>query len=85
MLVIELGGGRRKAVDAIDHRVGLSDVVAVGQRIDAGDRLAVVHAADANAAELAANRLSEYIQVAESAPATPPAPLLTRVALLPSA
>ncbi len=85
LLVIELGGGRRKAVDAIDHRVGLSDVAAVGQRIDAGDRLAVVHAADANAAELAANRLSEYIQVAESAPATPPAPLLTRVAQLPLA
>lgn len=85
LLVIELGGGRRKAVDAIDHRVGLRDVVAVGRRIEAGEPLAVVHAADANAAEMAAARLCEYIRVADSPPAAPPAPLVTRVAQPPLA
>jgi thymidine phosphorylase len=85
LLVIELGGGRRMAGDAIDHRVGLRDVAAVGQRVEAGDRLAVVHAADADAAEMAATRVSEYIRVANGPPAAPLAPLVTRVAQLPSA
>ena len=85
LLVIELGGGRRMAGDAIDHRVGLRDVVAVGQRIEAGDRLAVVHAADANAAEMAVTRVSEYIRVADGSPAAQPDPLITSVAQLPAA
>jgi len=44
LLVIELGGGLRQAADAIDHRVGFSEVVALGTRVRAGDPLAVVHA-----------------------------------------
>lgn len=84
LLVIELGGGRRMASDAIDHRVGLRDVVAVGHRIEAGERLAMVHAADAEAAEMAAARLCACIRVADGPPAAAPAPLVTRVAELPS-
>lgn len=53
VLVIELGGGRRRAADAIDHRVGLSDLVAVGQRVEQGQDLAWVHAADTRSAEQA--------------------------------
>ena len=84
LLVIELGGGRRMASDAIDHRVGLSDIAAVGQRIEAGDRLAVVHAADAEAAKMAAARLGVCIPVADAPPGAATAPLVTRVAQLPS-
>ena len=83
LLVIELGGGRRMASDAVDHRVGMRDVVPVGQRVEAGDRIAVVHAVDAQAAEGAAMRLGACIQVADRPPAAPPAPLLIRVAPLP--
>jgi thymidine phosphorylase len=84
LLVIELGGGRRLASDAIDHRVGLREVVAVGRRVEAGDRLAVVHAADADAAEMAAARLGACIRVADGPSPVAPAPLITPVARVPS-
>ncbi len=66
LLVIELGGGRHQAGDTIDHRVGLAEVVAVGQRVQAGDRLAVVHAPDAAAAEHATNRLATLLRLADA-------------------
>ncbi len=49
--VVELGGGRRKASDEIDLRVGLSDMRQLGDEIRAGEPLAFVHAADAAAAQ----------------------------------
>ncbi len=53
VLIVELGGGRRKAGDAIDMRVGFSAVQAVGTRFAAGEPLALVHAADEAAADRA--------------------------------
>jgi thymidine phosphorylase len=50
LLVIELGGGRRRAADRIDHSVGFSGLIGVGQRIEAGQLIARVHAADAPSA-----------------------------------
>ena len=44
MAVVALGGGRRQAGDAIDHSVGLSDMVSLGERVDAQRPLAVIHA-----------------------------------------
>ena len=44
--VIELGGGRRVASDAIDHRVGLSRLLGKGARADRAQPLCFVHAAD---------------------------------------
>ena len=76
LLVIELGGGRRVASDTIDHRVGLSEVVGLGQRVAAGDRLAMVHAADAASADRAAAQLALLLEIGDEAPASP-GPLLT--------
>jgi len=70
--VIELGGGRRAATDAIDHSVGFTDVVAVGQRVDAGRPLAMVHARDEAAAAKAANAVRAAIRLAERPPAPEP-------------
>lgn len=42
--VIELGGGRRRASDPIDHAVGLDAVVGIGEAVDRGRPIAVVHA-----------------------------------------
>ncbi len=53
LLVIELGGGRRRATDRIDHRVGLSAVLGIGAQVHAGEPLAMVHAADEAAAQAA--------------------------------
>lgn len=76
VLIIELGGGRRKASDAIDHRVGLTHVVADGQRVEAGQPLATVHAADEAAAQHAAQRLQSLIRFDDAPPA--PRPVLVQ-------
>ena len=44
--VVELGGGRRKPSDAVDHAVGLSGLKRLGTRVEKGEPLAVVHARD---------------------------------------
>ncbi len=74
LAVVELGGGRRKASDRIDHRVGFSEIVSLGQRIERGQPLARVHAASAAAAEAAVARLQQCIRIGGAQPA--PAPLL---------
>ena len=74
LLVIELGGGRRMASDTVDARVGFTQFVQIGQRVQAGDRLAVVHAADAGAAQAARLKLPVLIQLADQRP--PLAPVL---------
>lgn len=51
--IVELGGGRRKAGDAIDMRVGFSEVQPLGTRVVAGQPLALIHAADDAAADRA--------------------------------
>lgn len=57
LLVIELGGGRRQASDDIDHAVGLTAISGVGQRLQSGEPLAIVHARDEAAWRRAADGL----------------------------
>jgi len=45
MEVIALGGGRTRPDEAIDHRVGFSDLKPLGTRIEKGEPFAFVHAA----------------------------------------
>jgi thymidine phosphorylase len=71
LAVIELGGGRRRASDTIDHRVGFADIVSLGRRVERGDALATVHAAQADHAEFAVRRLQACIHVGD----VPPDPL----------
>ena len=72
LVVIELGGGRRQAGDAVDHRVGLSRVAGVGHRVERGEPLAMVHAADGSSADTACARLVHLIELEDvPAPAVP--------------
>jgi pyrimidine-nucleoside phosphorylase len=41
---LQLGAGRRNAAAAVDHAVGLTDLVKIGEPISAGGRLCTVHA-----------------------------------------
>jgi thymidine phosphorylase len=66
LAVVELGGGRRKASDSIDPRVGFSQFAQIGQQVQAGDVLAVVHAADAASAEHAQRTLQTLIQIGDT-------------------
>ena len=79
LAVIELGGGRRQASDVVDHRVGFSQVVGIGQRVEHGEPLAMVHAASDAAADAASARLAGLIQVGDERRAVTPA-LIERIA-----
>ncbi|GGK25242.1 thymidine phosphorylase [Salinarimonas ramus] len=78
MAVVALGGGRARAQDTIDPAVGLTDLAAVGDTVDASRPLALVHARDAASAEAAARALRAAYRVGEG-PAAGAAPVLERV------
>ena len=72
LLVVELGGGRRQAGDAVDGRVGITHLTTVGQRVEAGEPLAVVHAASASEAAAASARLASLVGLGDTAPLAKP-------------
>jgi thymidine phosphorylase len=71
-IVLDLGGGRRAATDAIDPAVGIVLEVEVGTRVEAGAHLATIHAANTAAAQAAAAKLLGAIGFSDEAVAPPP-------------
>ncbi len=69
--VVELGGGRQRTSDAVDHRVGLAEVAGHGDTIDEATPLAVVHAANEVAAAQAGDRVRRAFIIADEAPPAP--------------
>ncbi|HEY1090468.1 MAG TPA: thymidine phosphorylase, partial [Burkholderiaceae bacterium] len=69
LAVVELGGGRRKADDVIDMRVGFSQFAQLGARLEAGDPIAMVHAVDAAAAARAIAAVQGACVLGEARPA----------------
>ena len=66
LAVIDLGGGRRREDDAIDHAVGLTEVAAPGERVGPQGRpLAIVHARDEDSAARAAEALAAAFRVGD--------------------
>ena len=54
--IVNLGGGRAREDDIVDHSVGLTEVAALGERVEPGGRpLALVHARDDDSARRAAD------------------------------
>ncbi|MFZ4625411.1 MAG: thymidine phosphorylase [Rhodoferax sp.] len=72
LLIVALGGGRRQACDSIDARVGFTRFAQIGQQVQAGEPLAVVHAADENVAAWAAQALLTLIQLGDQPPRLAP-------------
>ncbi len=66
--VVELGGGRRKREDEIDHTVGITGLQPVGTSIAKGDPLALVHARDEAALETARKAVLAAYDIAEEKP-----------------
>lgn len=62
--VIRLGGGRETKEDPIDHSVGVEIPAHVGSRVEAGQPLFTVHAADEEAAETAVRHIMTGVGVA---------------------
>ena len=63
--VVTLGGGRRRADDAIDHRVGLTEVAGIGDRVGPDRPLAVIHAATEDGWTAAATELRAAFAVSD--------------------
>lgn len=61
----ELGAGRKVKTDVIDHSVGFVLLRRIGQQVEAGEPLAVVHAADEASAERAVARIRAAIRVGQ--------------------
>ncbi|WP_413725514.1 thymidine phosphorylase [Sodalis sp. RH16] len=72
MAVVALGGGRRRAGDAIDYSVGLTDMVRLGDVVEAGQPLAVIHAASEAGWIQAAQAVQAAIAIAPEPPAALP-------------
>ncbi|WP_112955148.1 MULTISPECIES: thymidine phosphorylase [Agrobacterium tumefaciens complex] len=70
MVVVELGGGRRKPSDTIDAAVGISDILPLGTKVEKGEPIALVHAASKEEAERAAERIAACYGIGDSATET---------------
>ena len=74
--VVNLGGGRAREDDRVDHSVGFSEVAAVGERVEPGGRpLALVHARDEESARRAADALRGAYAIGDAV-ADVPAPVI---------
>ena len=67
LAVVTLGGGRRRPGDAVDPRVGLSRICALGCALRAGEPMALVHAADEGAAAAAVAALTAAMRIEDQA------------------
>ncbi len=71
MAVIAMGGGRVRGDETLDLRTGFAGLPSLGDRVELGTPLAMVHAADEAMADQAADALIKAIEIAPD-PVTPP-------------
>jgi thymidine phosphorylase len=66
--VVELGGGRMRAADPIDHSVGFTALAGLGAKVNAATPLAKVHAKDEAAIARATESLRAAYTIGEGTP-----------------
>ena len=76
--VMDLGGGRHKAADAIDYGVGLANIAGLGAKLGPRNPIATIFARNEADADRAERRILSAIAIAEEPPA-PAAPVRTRL------
>ncbi|WP_050526665.1 thymidine phosphorylase [Pseudorhodobacter aquimaris] len=69
--VVQLGGGRLRDGDKINPSVGLSHIAGLGDAVEAGQPLAMIHAASLEDAEAAIARLSQAFAIGDAAVPVP--------------
>ncbi|HYB29041.1 MAG TPA: thymidine phosphorylase [Solirubrobacteraceae bacterium] len=74
--IVSLAGGRARETDTVDHSVGLTEIAAVGERVEPGGRpLAIVHARDEASIGGAAWMVRSAYALGDAAP-EPPDPVI---------
>ena len=74
--IVNLGGGRAREDDVVDHSVGLTEVAALGERVEPGGRpLALLHARDEDSARRAADAVRAAYVIGDP-PAELPGPVV---------
>jgi thymidine phosphorylase len=68
LVIVALGGGRRRAQDHIDHAVGLSEVAPLGAAVGNERPLAIIHARSPEAAAEVSATLAEAFTIADAPP-----------------
>lgn len=71
LAVVELGGGRRRAEDAVDPTVGITRIAMPGERVEMGALLGLVQARSETDADMAAETLRRSIRISPERPAMP--------------
>lgn len=59
--VVELGGGRKRAADPVDHSVGLADIKGIGDQVSKDEPLLMLHARNQQDADLAIQNIRKAI------------------------
>ena len=72
LAVVELGGGRKKASDAIDHSVGLTHVLGLGEKVETEQTLAFVHAQNEDQAKMAIQLVKDAYVISDFPPSQTP-------------
>jgi thymidine phosphorylase len=60
-----LGGGRTRSADRVDHAVGLTGLVALGEVVEAGQPLALIHGRDDAAIASAAAMIGRAVTLGD--------------------
>jgi pyrimidine-nucleoside phosphorylase len=77
LAAVQLGAGRTRADQAVDHGVGIELRKKLGDSVAENDCLALVHVRDAEAADAPVRRIANAVRVTKKAPR--PAPLVIDV------
>ncbi|MCQ1851856.1 thymidine phosphorylase [Neorhizobium galegae] len=72
LAVVELGGGRKRAADPIDHRVGISELLPLGRQVSEGEPIAMVHARAKEDAERIAEDIARFYTISDAPVAAAP-------------
>jgi thymidine phosphorylase len=72
LAVVALGGGRMRVNDPIDHSVGLSEVIALGEYVDHDRPLCIVHARTEAEATIAADAVRAACAIGGTPPVIGP-------------
>ncbi|MGL4355356.1 MAG: thymidine phosphorylase [Aeromonas popoffii] len=68
LAVVAMGGGRRAAGDKLDYAVGLTDVIRLGQSVDADKPIALLHAQTEDQFAQAASMVQAAVKIGDTQP-----------------